>query len=370
LTEIMVRADPRLRAIDRARALPLPAVAAVGYDRSGKSSSQHGQLDLEMSGYASAAQNHSFAESEIAAPRWNAATPVLTDPDGRFDRHYNRRHFMFAHGLSGNPVFEPASLLALAKRMPDHTDTYWSNGDVGVSDGWKKGTAGRRSLEETIAGIATNDSIVILKHTEQDPVVGPVLRAFLGKVVEFAGPRMRDDVLVGEALIFISSPNRTTPFHIDGETNFIVQVAGDKTVCVFDHTDRRLVTEAEIEGYHNGNHSSAVYRPDLQKEATVYDLRAGTGIHVPPTAPHWVKNGDNVSVTLSITYELRSLERQGIVYRMNSRLRRLGLNPFPPGRSSRRDGVKAVLGGAYEAIRAVAHPPRPGHRYPKWTPQG
>ena len=71
------------------------------------------------------------------------------------------------------------------------------------------------NLADAIGLAATNDSIVILKHAEQDPVVGPVLRAFLDRVVDCAGMRMRDDVLVGEALIFISSPNRTTPYHID-----------------------------------------------------------------------------------------------------------------------------------------------------------
>jgi hypothetical protein len=308
------------------------------------------------------------SEGEEDPPRGSAAVPVLTDPERRFARHYNRRHFMFSHGLGGHPVFGLPNLLALAERMPDHVDTYWSNGKVSVGDGWKGGAGRRRSLQDTIGNIAANDSIVILKHAEQDPVVGPVLRAFLGRVVDCAGARMREDVLVGEALIFISSPNRMTPYHIDAETNFIVQVAGDKTVCVFDHTDRQLLTEEEIESYHTGNYSSAVYKPDLQKTATVYDLCAGSGIHVPPTAPHWVKNGDNVSVTLSIGYELRSIRREAIVYRMNSRLRRIGLKPVAPARSPWRDRTKVILGGGFEAIREIAKPSTPRQTYPQWTP--
>jgi hypothetical protein len=326
-----------------------------------------------MSEDVSALQLHAPAESdevegEDNPPHGTPPVPVLTDPERRFACHYNRRHFMFTHGLGGHPVLGLPSLLALAERMPDHTDTYWSNGKVSVGDGWKGGAGRRRSLRDTIANIATNDSIVILKHTEQDPVVGPLLRAFLGRVVDCAGARMRDDVLVGEALIFISSPKRMTPYHIDGETNFIVQVAGDKTVCVFDHADRQLLTEEEIESYHTGNYSSAVYKPDLQKAATVYDLRAGSGIHVPPTAPHWVKNGDNVSVTLSIGYELRSIRREALVYRMNSRLRRIGLKPAAPARSPWRDRAKTILGGGFEAMRAIAKPRRPRQIYPQWTP--
>src|SRR5579864_1523151 len=108
----------------------------------------------------------------LPAPR---GRDLLADPEGSLQRNYNRRTFMFPHGLAGHPLFELDSLIGLARRMPDHRDTYWSNGKVAVTHGWDAGTTGRRSLEDTIANIATNDSIVILKHTEQDPVHGPVL---------------------------------------------------------------------------------------------------------------------------------------------------------------------------------------------------
>jgi hypothetical protein len=304
----------------------------------------------------------------VATPPGSPA-PTLTDPEGLFRRNYNRKTFCFPHGLSANPLFDLDNLIELSKRMPDHRDTYWSNGKVAVGNGWEAGTGGRMSLQDSIANIAANDSIVILKHTEQDPVYGPVLQDFLGKVVDLAGEQMRSDVTVGEALILISSPNRVTPYHMDGETNFLVQVRGDKWFYVFDHEDRSLVTHEERERYFSGDISAIPYREEHQKNAVAYDLKEGYGVHVPLCAPHWVQNRDNVSVAISITYELRSVERLTRIHRTNRRLRRLGFNPTPPGKSALGDQLKVAAARAFSGLRAMRGGPKEAPRtYNVWTP--
>jgi hypothetical protein len=296
------------------------------------------------------------------------AVPSLTDPDGLFKRHYNNKTFSFPHGLSSNPLFDLNNLIELTKRMPDHRDTYWSNGKVAVGNAWAEGTGGRMSLQDTIAHIADNDSIVILKHTEQDPVYGPVLQDFLGRVVSLAGEQMRSDVIVGETLILISSPHRVTPYHMDGETNFLVQVRGDKWFYVFDHEDRELVTHEDRESFFCGDISRALYRKEKQKDAVAYDLRAGYGVHVPVCAPHWVQNRDSVSVAISVTYELRSVQRLTKIHRFNSKLRRLGLHPAPPGQSALGDQLKLAAGGMLSRIRSIYAPKPPAQAYGVWSP--
>jgi len=304
------------------------------------------------------------AEPSVTA----GSPPSLLDPSGAFRENYNRRSFMFAHGLSSNPLFDLGNLLELAKRTPPQHEPYWSNGKVAIGNKWEAGTGGRASLPDTIAHIEHNDSIVILKHTEQDPVYGPVLQDFLGRVVNFAGERMRSDVVVGETLILISSPNRVTPYHFDAETNFLVQVRGDKWFYVFDHEDRSLVTNEEREQYFAGDISSAVYRADRQKDAIAYDLKAGHGIHVPVAAPHWVQNRDNVSVAISVNYELHSVERTAKIHRINSRLRRLGLNPTAPGLSRVGDLFKLAAAGTLSGMRSLSKGGRPARTYGVWTP--
>ena len=293
---------------------------------------------------------------------------VLADPEGLFARNYNRQHFCFAHGLSTNPLFDLDSLIELSRRIPDSWEAYWSNGRVAVNNAWEQGTQGRVSLQDTIANIAENDSIVILKHTEQDPVYGPVLQDFLSRVIDFAGEQMRSDVTIGETLILISSPNRVTPYHMDGETNFLVQVRGDKWFYVYNQDDRTLITDEEREKYFAGDISSAVYKKDRQKDATAYDLRAGYGIHVPTGAPHWVQNKNNVSVAISVNYELESVYRLSKIYKLNQQLRRLGITPTPPGTSQWRDGLKYAAARTLASMRSVVAKAPVVSSVPVWTP--
>ncbi len=290
---------------------------------------------------------------------------ILTDPDGQFRRNYNHTPFQFPHGLKGHPLFELPSLIELAKRMPDHRDTYWSNGKNKVADGW--GLDQRLSIVDTIAGIETNDSLILVKHVEQDPVYGPVLQEFLGKVVEYSGEQMRRDVAVGEVLIIISSPNQITPYHFDGECNYVVQIAGDKTLYVFDQQDPTIIAPGIIERFHNGDINSAPYSQETQAKAMTFALNAGTGVHIPLYAPHWVTNHDNVSIALSVTYELHSVRKEASVHKLNKRLKQLGLNPAMPGVSAWRDNAKASLADAMVAARNIVKrkPPPP---YPIWTP--
>jgi hypothetical protein len=293
---------------------------------------------------------------------------MLNDPEGLFSKNYNRVNFLFAHQLAGNPMFELPNLVALARRMPDHRDTYWQNGDVKVYNNWEDGQKHRLSLDETITQIEHNNSLVMLKHTEQDPEYGPALQQVLARIVELSGEQMRCDVKVGEVLILISSPNRVTPYHMDGEVNFLLQVAGDKTFHVFDHTDRTLVTDSELEKFYAVSMVHAVYRPERQNDAVTYELRQGWGIHIPVTAPHWVQNKDNVSVALSVTYELRSIDRLIELYRVNRRLRNLGFNPSSPGDSPWRDQVKLAAYKSASAVRSLGKRRRASGPYAVWTP--
>ena len=298
-----------------------------------------------------------------------ACGPVtVADPDGEFLRNYNRANFMFRHELAGHPLFELPSLVELARRMPDRTEHYWSNGPVRVANDWSAGTAERQSLEDTIAGIETNNSIVILKHTEQDPVYASVLQNVLATIIDLSGERMRADVTIGEVLILVSSPGRITPYHMDSEVNFLLQITGDKWFHIFDHTDRSLVTEEELEAFFAVSKNNAVYRLERQDDCNRYDLRAGAGVHLPVTAPHWVQNRDNVSVALSVNYELRSTDRLQKVHRFNRRLRKLGLKPTAPTHSRWRDGAKLAAEDCVAALRRVAGRREPASSYAVWSP--
>ena len=305
--------------------------------------------------------------NEIAA-RTAEMQPALYERDGCFGAGYNRASFFFRHGLAGNPLFELDSLVNLSRRLPAHSDfAYWSNGKVDVDDHWEK-SGPQYSLQDTLLNIAGNNSLVMLKHVGQDAVFGPLLQRLLATVVELCGSRMRDDVIVGRATLLIASPHRITAYHIDADTNFLLQLAGDKDLSVFDQSDHSLITDEELERYHAGDANGAQFKEARQQDAHHYELGAGCGAHIPCTAPHWAQNRDKVSVALSLNYDLRSVARETRIYRLNHRLRRLGLHPTPPGVSRWRDSLKLASETSIEAVRdLVKERPKPVND-PAWKP--
>jgi hypothetical protein len=58
-----------------------------------------------------------------------------------------------------------------------------------------------------------------------------------------------------------------------------------------------------------------------------------------------VENGDEVSISFSITFRTPDLEKTSAVHRVNGLLRKRGLRPRPVGQAAWRDSVK------YQAFR-------------------
>ena len=114
-----------------------------------------------------------------------------------------------------------------------------------------------------------------------------------------------------------------------------------------------MVTERSLELFHaRSSRELVVYREDQQRRAHVFDLEPGLGGYMPQTAPHWVKNGPRVSVTLSVTYLTDATRRRALLHRGNHLIRSRGLRPAPVGESPVRDGVKlAALKSALGAAR-------------------
>jgi hypothetical protein len=117
------------------------------------------------------------------------------------------------------------------------------------------------------------------------------------------------------------------------------------------------------------DNNAATYKPQYQSRATAIELLPGQGVHIPVGAPHGVRNGPEVSVSLNIN--LHYLEAIAAdVYRANYSLRRLGLHPTPPRVSAFEDAIKRSVYGpvnrtvlqparaARRAIRAMKHPAR------------
>jgi hypothetical protein len=124
--------------------------------------------------------------------------------------------------------------------------------------------------------------------------------------------------------------------------NFLFQIHGEKDVYLFDQQDRFVLTEREIEEFYRGRAFAGLLREETRHLGKKFRLVPGIAVHQPPLAPHLICNANNVSVSVSIWFALRSLDRRAKVYQANSCLRQLGLRPTPPGVSGLSDRLKVA----------------------------
>lgn len=159
-----------------------------------------------------------------------------------------------------------------------------------------------------------------------------------------------------ESFIFVSSPGSITPYHMDPEQNFLLQIRGSKAMSVFDPSDPSILSQQVVERFYSGAHRNLVFRDEIRAKARVFELSPGMGVHVPVTAPHWVQNGSEVSVSYSITFQTKASLRTAHAHRINAGMRRWGLRPSPVGQSALRDGLKQFAFRAKSrAERLLAH---------------
>ena len=245
------------------------------------------------------------------------------------------------HTLTDHPLLSVESIARLAERLPaDQIEHNVANLPKVVDpDAVERSDA---PVGEIARNIETNGCWMVLKNIEADAEYKRLLDESLDEVAPYI--QDRDGGMVErEGFIFLSAPGSMTPSHTDPEHNFLLQVRGTKEMNVGRFPDERT-EQLALEQALGGGHRNVDWEPN---DPVPFDLRPGDGVYVHPHAPHWVQNGSEVSVSLSITFATPASQKTRQVYSMNARLRRLGLSPTPPGRRPRLDrgkvaGLKAM----------------------------
>jgi hypothetical protein len=154
-----------------------------------------------------------------------------------------------------------------------------------------------------------------------------------------------------EGFIFVSSPGSVTPFHFDPEHNILLQVRGSKTVTLFSPHDETLFDPRIHEAFHLGrHHRNLPWQDGFAANGTPIIIHPGQAIHVPVKAPHWVQNGPDVSISLSVTWRSEWSTSEADARAFNHVLRGLGLNPASPAAFPSRNLAKSL---AYRMVRRV-----------------
>lgn len=290
------------------------------------------------------------ATARVSSQEKQNKTKWLDIDEAAFNENFNRRPFFIRHNLAGHDLFALPRLIELAKRLPKEFVEY-NAGNIPVSQDPNLTPQTGLSIEETIRRIEECQSWMVLKYVENDPAYAELLHGCLDEIQKYSEPFAKG-MTRREGFIFISSPGSVTPYHMDPEYNFLLQIRGKKTMSVFDGSDRSILSEQELEQYMSGGHRNMVFKEEFQQKAIECELNPGAALHVPVTAPHWVKNGNEVSISFSITFRVPATEKRTIVYTTNAYLRKRGLKPVPYGQSRWRDTAKYF---SYRAIRRAKH---------------
>ncbi|HEX8526408.1 cupin-like domain-containing protein [Allosphingosinicella sp.] len=262
---------------------------------------------------------------------------------------YPERPGLLRHELCGHELLTLEALVDLAQRIRPE-DAEYNRGDlpIGLDPGLTPSNG--LTVAETIRSIERCGSWMVLKFIEQDEAYHALLRGAL----EPLRPLVREvtgEMLKMEGFIFISSPGAVTPFHFDPEHNILLQIRGRKTMTVFPAGDEEVAAGALHEAFHDGGHRNLPWDDGFGAKGEAFELAPGDAVYVPVKAPHWVKNGPEPSISLSITWRSQWSFHEEYAHGFNRLARKAGLRPSPPRRFPHHNLAKSF---AYRAVRRAA----------------
>lgn len=293
---------------------------------------------------------HDFTASTDGQEDWPEAVsqPVFSHDARRlFAGNYPETPHILPHHLTDSPLLSLDRLATLAGQLPV-TSIEFNQGDLPIGVDGKPDPTGR-SIEDTILHIATSNSWAVLKNIEQNPDYEALLQSLLSEIraeIEAKTGAM----LRPQGFIFISSPNAVTPYHFDPEHNILLQLKGSKVMTQFPAGDARFAPDHVHESYHAGGARELQWDDRFQPDGTDFAISAGQALFVPVMAPHYVRNGPESSLSLSITWRSDWSFEEADARGLNRVLRNFGMAPSAPSRWPGSNRTKAY---AYRALRKV-----------------
>jgi mannose-6-phosphate isomerase-like protein (cupin superfamily) len=252
------------------------------------------------------------------------------------------------HSLGAHPLLELEALAELAEALPAASIEY-NAADLPIGIDKKPAPTGV-PIGETIRAIGTSGSWAVLKNVEQEPAYAALLAELLAELrpdIEARTGRM----MMTQGFVFVTSPGGVTPYHFDPEHNILLQLVGEKVMTQFPAGDAAFAPDEVHETYHTGGGRELRWRDELAIGGREFELGPGEALFVPVMAPHFVRNGPEPSVSLSITWRSEWSFAEADARAFNGVLRRIGLKPRSTGRWPARNLAKAY---GWRVLRKLA----------------
>jgi hypothetical protein len=285
--------------------------------------------------------------------------PVILADNDALIRDFPLRPFAIRHRLAGHELLNLPRIAKLAQDLPRDLIEF-NSGNVGIDQDPDSTPGVDLDPVEVVRRIETCGAWMVLKHVEKSPAYRVLIDELLLSVARARGFASTEEAgfTTPEGFLFVSSPNSTTPFHLDSEDNFFVQIHGEKFFHIYDNSDRSLVSDADIERAMT-KHRNLRYDPSFDIKSVSYRMTGGDGCYVPYQWPHWVRTANDVSISMAVTWKTEAVLRKNDLHTFNSMLRGIGLPQPVPGRYPNWDAVKLSF---YRSVIALIHPLRSSER--------
>ena len=270
----------------------------------------------------------------LAAQGRGRSQPLLEFDSETVRSDYNLQPFLLRHHLAEHAdFFSLPALFALCRRMPRDQVQYRVGaipGDANFDSSYERYGQGL-SFDQVLEQFEESRAYICIYNPERDPVYRPVLERLLAEIA--AAIEHVDPVITWySTYFFLSTRDSVTPYHMDREMNFLLQVLGEKLVNLWNPRDDEIMSAAEKDRLLSAFESRRpVYKPSFEAKAMRYELRPGLGVHHPFIAPHRVHTGSDLSISLAFTFRTRTSDRWTSAHAFNHVLRRCGLSPAEVG---------------------------------------
>jgi len=283
------------------------------------------------------------AGPSLSAPTRRLANRFVEVDADACRANFNRHPFVIKHTLVGHPLFSLPRLVELSRVLPPENVIYHSGEIPPATTLYTGAPRNGLSSEQTIREIEECDSWMVLRYVEKDPEYRELINDCLSEIAQYTEP-LYPGMIQRQGFIFITSPLAVTPWHTDPEFSFLFQIRGSKRLKIVSPSP---LSERELEEYF-ADLRNPTFKDEYCESASTFDLNEGEALHFPLTVPHWVHNGNAVSISISITFQTYASDRRTLIYKTNNYLRKKGLNPRPYGESYLRDSAKFL---AFRATR-------------------
>jgi len=277
--------------------------------------------------------------------------PLLAISPEDTSRCYNRRPYLISHTLQDCDLFSLQSICSLARRVPAQKVSIRRGkiaSDTEIESSFKSDRD--ISIDDVADGLESRGLYLYVENPERDPVYRDVMLRILANIA--AGVRAVDGPITWySAYFFVSSAESVTPYHMDREMNYLLQIAGTKNVRLWDQASSEVMTEVEKDRLLSYVGERPGIRPEVDRISSSHTLTPGVGIHQPFIAPHLVRTASSLSISLAFTYRTTHSDRLTHAHHFNHLVRKMGLHPRNAGSQGLWNQMKAMAYRGYSAVR-------------------